>query len=88
MVASALGIEIESLDVEVEGDLDLRGTLGVAKDVADGFQNIRLALNVVAPSATEEQIESLKEKTLRYCVVFKTLESPPVVDVSWKGTHS
>src|SRR5215469_4706857 len=52
MVATAMGIPTERLEVTVEGDLDLRGTLGVSKDVPVGFENIRLRFDVYAPNAT------------------------------------
>src|SRR5215212_6159127 len=46
MVAAAMGIEIERIEVTAEGDLDLRGTLGLARDVPVGFESIRLRLDV------------------------------------------
>src|SRR5262252_5879196 len=77
MVAAAMGIPTERLEVTVEGDLDLRGTLGVSKDVPVGFENIRLRFDVYAPNATPEQLRGLKEKTEQYCVVMQTLIRPP-----------
>src|SRR5580700_2737099 len=56
MVATAMGIPTERIEVTVEGGLDLRGTLGVSKDVPVGFESIRLSLDVVAPKATPEQL--------------------------------
>src|SRR5438046_10259203 len=52
MVAAALAVPVEGIEVTVEGDLDLRGTLGVAKDVPAGFQAIRVAFDVQAPEAS------------------------------------
>jgi uncharacterized OsmC-like protein len=83
MVAAALGIQTESIDVTVEGDLDLRGTLGISKDVPVGFQNIRLRFDIVAPQATPEQLRSLRERTEQYCVVLQTLVQPPKLDTDW-----
>ncbi len=80
MVATSLGIETERIEVEVEGDLDLRGTLGVDKSVPAGFEAIRLSFDVEAPNATDEQIASLLEKTERYCTVLQTLRRPPPVE--------
>ncbi|HLY72260.1 MAG TPA: OsmC family protein [Puia sp.] len=71
-VATAIGIEIKSGTVKAEGDLDFRGTLGVSKEIAVGFINIRLYFDFVA-DATTEQIESLKKLTERYCVVYQTI---------------
>jgi uncharacterized OsmC-like protein len=79
MVAEAMGIKAERVEVEVEGDLDLRGTLGVSKDVSVGFEDIRIHFNIEAPEATEEQLKTLRERTERYCVVLQTLTSPPTI---------
>ena len=76
MVAAAMGIEAERIEVVVDGDLDLRGTLGIG-DAKVGFEEIRLRLDIDAPGATAEQLESLREKTERYCVVLQTLREPP-----------
>jgi|SRR5579884_1259810 len=83
MVATALGIATQKIEVTVEGDLDLRGTLGIAKDVPVGFEQIRLAFAIDAPEATAEQIALLKEKTEQYCVVMQTLTHPPQIEVNW-----
>ena len=77
MVAEAMGIKTERIEVEVEGDLDLAGTLGISKDVPVGFESIRLRFDIDAPEATEEQLRALQEKTERYCVVLQTLANPP-----------
>jgi uncharacterized OsmC-like protein len=79
MVATAMGIETERIEVSVEGDLDLRGTLGIDKQVPAGFEAIRLDFDVEAPRASEEQLEALIEKTERYCTVLQTLRQPPPV---------
>lgn len=83
MVAAAMGIATESIDVTVEGDLDLQGTLGISKDVPVGFQNIRMIFDVRAPHATQEQLSALQAKTEQYCVVMQTLQRPPKVDHTW-----
>jgi uncharacterized OsmC-like protein len=83
MVATAMGVPVEKFEVSVEGDLDLRGTLGIAKDVAVGFTNLKVNIEVVAPDATPEQIKALKEKTEQYCVVMQTLLAPPTIEVAW-----
>src|SRR5580700_3695971 len=73
MVAAAMGIATEKIGVAVEGDMDLRGTLGISKDVPVGFESIRLRFDVVAPNATAAQWNGLHEKTEQYCVVMQTL---------------
>ena len=75
-VATALGIELRDALLQAEGDLDFRGTLGVAKDVPVGFQNIRLQITLDT-DATEEQLVTLLRLTERYCVVYQTLMHPP-----------
>lgn len=83
MVATAMGIATNHIEVTVEGDLDLRGTLGISKDVPVGFENIRLHFDIDAPEATEEQLNALREKTEQYCVVMQTLTTPPAIQVDW-----
>jgi uncharacterized OsmC-like protein len=85
MVAAAMGVTTERIEVTVEGDLDLRGTLGISKDVAVGFGRIRLQFNVAAPEATPEQVNALREKTEQYCVVMQTLMRPPKLQTEWVG---
>lgn len=87
MVATAMGIQAERIEVTIEGDMDLRGTLGISKDVPVGFQNIRLRFDVVAPQATPEQLRALCEKTEQYCVVFQTLVHPPKLETVWPNTR-
>jgi uncharacterized OsmC-like protein len=81
MVATAMGIEAESIGVTVEGDLDLRGTLGVSREAKVGFDAIRVEFAIEAPGSTPEQITSLKEKTERYCTVLQTLLDPPSIEM-------
>jgi len=83
MVAEAMSIATRSIKVVVEGDLDLRGTLGVDREAPVGFGAIRLNFDIDAPSASAEDLDRLKEKTLRYCVVHATLLQPPPVEVTW-----
>ena len=73
-VATAIGLEIKTGLIKVEGDLDFRGTLGVSKDTPVGFKEIRLNF-ILESDATAEQLESLKKLTERYCVVYQTLKS-------------
>jgi uncharacterized OsmC-like protein len=84
MVAAAMGIDVERIEVTADGDLDLRGTLGLARDVPVGFQTIRLRFDVTAPGASEEELEALREKAERYCVVLQTLASPPQIETSFE----
>ena len=83
MVATAMGIVTERIAVTVEGELDLRGTLGIAKDVPVGFETIQLRFDIAAPAATPEQLQALREKTEQYCVVMQTLLHPPNLQNEW-----
>jgi uncharacterized OsmC-like protein len=85
LVATALGIAAERIEVGVEGDLDLRGTLGVSKEVPVGFESIRLRFDIDAPGATAEQLTTLREKTEHYCVVLQTLTRPPAIRSDWSS---
>ena len=80
-VATALGIELRDAVLRAEGDLDVRGTLGLAKDVPVGFQNIRLHVDLDT-DASEEQLATLLRLTERYCVVYQTLADPPALAVT------
>jgi uncharacterized OsmC-like protein len=83
MVAEAMGIETERIEVEVEGELDLAGTLGVSREAPIGFERITSRFDVVAPAASEEQLDALQRKTEQYCVVFQTLTHPPRLETEW-----
>lgn len=83
-VATAIGIEIQEGLVRAEGDLDVRGTLGVSKDTPVGFQRIRLEFELVT-NATEEQLAALIRLTERSCVVYQTLRQPPEIRVSHRA---
>src|SRR6266513_998664 len=83
MVATAMGIPTNRIEVNVEGDLDLRGTLGISKEALVGFEALRVRFEIDAPLATEEQLRALREKTEQYCVVMQTLLTPPKIEVNW-----
>jgi uncharacterized OsmC-like protein len=83
LVATAMGIQTKSIEVVVEGDLDLRGTLGISREAPVGFEAIRLIFNIDAPEATADQLQSLHEKAEQYCVVLQTLSRPPQIETRW-----
>jgi uncharacterized OsmC-like protein len=82
-VATAIGVAIRNGKIQAEGDLDFRGTLGVAKDVAVGFQRIRLKFDLDT-DATEDQLATLLRLTERYCVVYQTLVQSPKISVQYE----
>ncbi len=75
-VATALEIPVRGGTVDVEGDLDFRGTLGVSKEAPVGFREIRMRLNLDS-DASPDQLATLHKLTERYCVVLQTLKSSP-----------
>ena len=81
MVAANMGLDDIGVSVMVEGDLDLRGTLGTP-DVPVGFDAIRLRFTL-GTAVADDQLERLKLRTERYCVVLQTLLTPPAIEASW-----
>jgi uncharacterized OsmC-like protein len=79
-VATALDIQLRDATIQAEGDLDFRGTLGVSKEAAVGFREIRLGFDLHT-DASEEQLATLLKLTERYCVVYQTLIHPPKIAV-------
>jgi uncharacterized OsmC-like protein len=77
-VATAIGVSLEGGTVRAEGDLDVRGTLGVDREAPVGFRDIRLAFELDS-DADEEQLATLIKLTERYCVVYQTLRNAPPV---------
>lgn len=77
-VATAIQVELRDATIRAEGDLDFRGTLGVAKGAPVGFHQIRLIFDLET-DATEEQIATLIRLTERYCVVLQTLRQTPEI---------
>src|SRR5215468_1450948 len=79
-VATAIDVPIKSGTVSAEGDLDFRGTLGVAKDAAVGFAQIRLRFELDT-DAPQDKLDQLLKLTERYCVVYQTIRNGPPVDI-------
>jgi uncharacterized OsmC-like protein len=79
-VATSMGIALREAVVSAEGDIDFRGTLGVAKDAPVGFTAVRLLFSIKS-EATADALRKLVELTERYCVVFQTLAKPPSIRV-------
>ena len=80
-VATAIGVELRDAVVRAEGDLDFRGTLGVAKEAPVGFRAVRLRFELDT-DAGAEQVATLLRLTERYCVVYQTLRTPPPIEVT------
>ncbi|MGD0315150.1 MAG: OsmC family protein [Xanthobacteraceae bacterium] len=79
-VATALDIPLKSGSVAAEGDLDFRGTLGVAKDAPVGFAQIRLRFHLDT-DAPQDKLDQLLKLTERYCVVYQTIRNGPPVEI-------
>jgi uncharacterized OsmC-like protein len=80
-VATAIGLNLKGGTVTAEGEVDFRGTLGVAKDAPIGFREIRLRFDLDT-DASQEQIDKLVSLTERYCVIYQTLRNAPPIAVS------
>jgi uncharacterized OsmC-like protein len=79
-VATAVNFDLKGGRISVEGDLDFRGTLGVARDAPVGFSSIRVVFELDTDEP-QERINQLTALTERYCVVFQTLIAPPVLSL-------
>ncbi|MGO9701974.1 MAG: OsmC family protein [Xanthobacteraceae bacterium] len=84
-VATALDIPLRSGAVAAEGDLDFRGTLGVAKDAPVGFAQIRLSFDLDT-DASQDKLDQLLKLTERYCVVYQTIKNGPPVEIRLNRT--
>jgi len=83
MVAAAMGIKLEEVELTVEGDLDFRGTMGVDPETPVGFTAIRTTIAITA-DAPADRLERLAQRAERYCVVASTLRQPPVVTTTFE----
>jgi len=84
MVANILGVELESLVVEVTGDVDVRGTMAVDLQVPVGFQAMRCEVRLRARDGTDPRLlEKLRVAAERSCVVQQTLRNPPRVETTF-----
>jgi uncharacterized OsmC-like protein len=82
MVAAATGIDAERIEVIADGDIDLRGTLGIGREAPVGFEAIRLRIEVDAPGVTDQELAGLHARTERYCTVLQTLLDPPAIEIT------
>ena len=71
--ATSRGIQIDSIDIDVEGDVDLRGFTGISNDVRPGAQQFRVNMNIKSNNASKEQINELYEIGKRFSPAFDTL---------------
>ncbi|MGB1883133.1 MAG: OsmC family protein [Gammaproteobacteria bacterium] len=80
-VATAFGVELTKSNIRAEGDLDFRGTLGVAKDAAVGFRDIRVTFDIDG-DAPAETLDKIVQLTERYCVVLQTIQQTPNISLA------
>lgn len=84
MVANLLGVELEALEVEVSGQVDVRGAMAIDRNVAVGFQSLRCEVRLRAREGTSpELLEKLRVAAERCCVVQQTLRNPPPVETAF-----
>lgn len=82
MVAAAMNITLTSVDVQVHGDMDFRGTMGTDKETPVGFQRIRTEIRIAA-DAPEDRLQRLAQRAEQYCVVASTLRQSPELTTSF-----
>jgi uncharacterized OsmC-like protein len=85
-VATAIGVDVRGGEVTAEGEVDFRGTLGVARDAPVGFRAIRLRFDL-SSDAGDDELATLARLTERYCVVLQTLRTPPALTVSLRAAR-
>lgn len=85
--AAAQGVRIDHLEMDMEGDLDLRGLLGISEDVRNGFQEVRVTFHVSA-DASEEKIRELCELAQKRSPVFDIVTHPVTVNVTVDATST
>ena len=84
MVAAAMGIKLDEVEIAVHGDMDFRGTMGTDPETPVGFQRIRTDIRVVA-DAPEDRLQRLAQRAERYCVVASTLRNSPVMETTFQS---
>jgi uncharacterized OsmC-like protein len=86
MVAAAMGITLDEVEVTVHGDMDFRGTMGIDAETPVGFQRIRTEIRVAA-DAPADRLQRLAQRAERYCVVASTLRQSPEMELSFEATR-
>ena len=87
MVAAAMNITLESVDVTVEGDLDFRGTMGIDPETPVGFTAIRTIVRITA-NAPEDRLQRLAQRAEKFCVVAATLRNTPELTTTIEAKSS
>jgi uncharacterized OsmC-like protein len=87
MVAAAMGVTLERLDITIEGDMDFRGTLGVDRNAPVGFTAVRTKIALTA-DAPADRLERLVQRAEQYCVVSASLRNPPELTTTAEVTSS
>ena len=71
--ATSRGIQLDSIDIDVEGDVDMRGITGISTNVRPGAQQFRVNMNLKSSTASKEQLDELREIGKRFSPAFDTL---------------
>lgn len=82
-VATSMQLDLQAAEVIASADLDFRGTLAVDRSAPVGLLSLNLQF-VLQTAEPEERIAKLLQLTQRYCVVHRTLESPPAIETGWE----
>ncbi len=79
ILAERLGIEVEAIDIELHGELDLRGFLAIDPAVRPGFQRIEMTVHITSPEP-EERIQRLLARAQQLCPILDMLQQPVPVE--------
>ena len=83
MVAAAMGIQLDKVEIAVHGEMDFRGTMGTDPETPVGFQRIRTEIRI-AGDAQEDRLQRLAQRAERFCVVASTLRNSPIMETSFE----
>lgn len=80
LYAHQLGIKIDSLSIDAQGDLDVRGLFGIEENIRPGFSGVRLLVKLTGPE-TAERYRELQDAVDAHCPVFDIIANPTPISV-------
>ena len=79
-VAQNRGIQLKSVDANLEGAMDIQGILGIDSDVRNGYDDINVTFNIDA-DASQQDIEALVAQSQKRSAVYDVVTNPTIVNV-------
>ncbi len=80
--ATMMGVQLDRIEVNTEGDADLRGFSGISENVRPGAQEIRIKVHLESKSAANEQLEKLYEMGKKFSPAVDTITHGTVIKTS------